>query len=127
MAHQPFVGYGVGSFVPAVKAMEKGNSTAIFGNTLSSNPHQEFLLWGVELGVGGVLLLVGMLWFCTRWAQSFSPPANRAVTSIILTITVACLFNSALYDDLIGDFLCFALGISLAYGRQTTPHRSEST
>lgn len=122
IALRPLIGYGVGSFVPAVKSVEKGDAASIFGTNLSSNPHQEFLLWGVELGITGVFLFVGLLWYFFRWAQSFSIAAGQAVTSVLLAITVACLFNSALFDDLIGDFLCFALGISLAYGRLSSTH-----
>lgn len=31
-------------------------------------------------------------------------------------MAVACLFNSTLYDDLMGDFFCVSLGLLMAYG-----------
>jgi hypothetical protein len=32
---------------------------------------------------------------------------------------VACLFNSALYDDLMGDFFCVSLGLLMALGARS--------
>jgi hypothetical protein len=31
-------------------------------------------------------------------------------------MAVACLFNSALYDDLMGDYFCVVLGLLMALG-----------
>lgn len=118
---KPLHGYGVGSFVPAVKAYETGDKEAVFGKSLSSNPHQEFLLWGVELGITGMMILISLIWIWSKHAMGFNPAACRATLSILITVTIACLFNSALYDDQIGDFLCVALGICLAYGRTHAP------
>lgn len=117
---RPLAGYGVGSFVPAVSLFETTQKDEVFGTSLSSNPHQEFLLWGVELGYGGILLLVSFLTLIVRSALNMPAPTQRSVISVVITIGIACLFNSALYDDLIGDFLCIALGLCMAYGVNQT-------
>ena len=42
---------------------------------------------------------------------------SRAVQSVLGALAVACLFNAALYDALIGDFFCILTGLLLALGR----------
>lgn len=120
IASRPVTGFGVGSFVPAAKRFETGDKDQIFGTSLSSNPHQEFLLWGVELGLLGVILLATMFFIVITDAQRFALPVRNATLSVLAVICVACFFNSALYDDLIGDFLCFSLGFCLCLGKASS-------
>ncbi len=116
---KPLFGYGVGSWTPAVKRMDGDKAIADFGVGNSSNPHQEFLLWGVELGVVGSLLLIALLMAIALDARRFPATVQRATQTAVAVTTVACLFNSSLYDALIGDYLCTALGLLLALGVQT--------
>jgi hypothetical protein len=44
------------------------------------------------------------------------PQARRAVQSVLIAIAVAGLFNCALFDALIGDFLCVSLALALGFG-----------
>lgn len=120
IASKPVTGYGVGSFVPAVKRFETAEKEKIFGTNLSSNPHQEFLLWGVELGLAGLFLIVTMFLLVIADTQNFSPSTKKATLSVLSVIFIACLFNSAMYDDLIGDFLCFSLGFCLSLGKASS-------
>lgn len=113
---KPLTGHGVGSWTPAVKHFEGATAMQAFGAGNSSNPHQEYLLWGVELGMGGSALLLALLVSMMRDAQRFSPSIKQATLSVLAATAVACLFNSALYDDLMGDFLCIALGLLMALG-----------
>lgn len=126
IAAQPVNGYGVGAWASAAKSFEGPNADSVFGPGNSSNPHQEFLLWGVELGAGGSLLLLGLLLCMARDAIPFPTPARRCMHSILAVVGVACLFNSALYDDLIGDYLCVAMGIFMAYGLQHSIHTTHT-
>lgn len=120
---KPWAGFGVGSWAPAVKRLEGDTATKVFGKTDSSNPHQEFLLWGVETGVGGVALLLALLISVVKDAQQFPVGVRRATLSVATTIAIACLFNSALFDDLMGDFLCISLGLMMALGVHSPPSR----
>ena len=117
---KPWTGYGVGSWTPAVKRLDGDKATADFGVGNSSNPHQEFLLWGVELGVGGSLLLLALFLAMALDARRFPLPIQRATHTAVAVTAVACLFNSSLYDALIGDYLCTTLGLLMALGVQTT-------
>lgn len=112
----PVMGHGVGSWTHAVKSIEGAQAQKVFGDGLTSNPHQEFLLWGVELGVLGTLLLLTLVASLVRDALTFSTPLKRATLSVLAVMVVACLFNSSLYDALIGDFFCVTLGVLLALG-----------
>ena len=122
ITEQPLVGHGVGSWTHSVKRIEGARADQVFGEGMSSNPHQEILLWGVELGVGGTLLLLACLLSLVRDALTFSTAVMRATLSVVAVMVVACLFNSSLYDALIGDFFCVTLGLLLALGiRDSTP------
>lgn len=116
LQESPWHGHGVGSWTVSVKKHEGASATSTFGEGNASNPHQEYLLWGVELGVGGLLLLLGLLACFIRDALQFKTPIARALISTVSAMAVACLFNSTLYDALIGDFFCTALGLLMALG-----------
>jgi O-antigen ligase len=115
----PGLGHGVGSWAVTVKQLQGSNATQVFGPGQASNPHQEYLLWGVELGVGGIVLLLALLLSVIRDSRHFTPSVQRAVLSTLAAMAVACLFNSTLYDDLMGDYFCVVLGLLLALGLKT--------
>ena len=81
-----------------------------------SNPHQEYLLWGVQLGVPGIFLLLALMISIMKDTLSMETQAARATQSALLALAIACLFNSSLYDAQIGDFFCVVLGLLLALG-----------
>lgn len=114
IGEQPLIGHGVASW--SQQFLRLAGPEASLGNSPRSNPHQEYLQWGVELGMVGIGLLLWWMWSLLRDAQRFSDGARHATQSLVVVMAVACLFNSALFDALIGDYFCVALGILLAYG-----------
>jgi O-antigen ligase len=112
----PWYGHGVGSWAITVKRLQGDSGTKVFGEGNASNPHQEYLLWGVEMGGIGTLLFLFLIFAIVHDARRFPPPIQRAVLSVVAAMAVACLFNSALYDDLMGDFFCITLGLLMALG-----------
>jgi O-antigen ligase len=120
ISDKPLLGYGVGSWSPAVKRFEGPSATRAFGTNNSSNPHQEFLLWGVELGGVGIVLILSFLAGVALDAKHFPTGPRRAVLCILAITATASLFNSVLFDDLIGDYLVVVLGITISYGIRKT-------
>ena len=70
-------------------------------------------------------LLLAIFAAAAQDAMSFVPPVMRATLSLLAAAAVACLFNSTLYDALVGDYFCVALGLLMALGIQTNSgHRN---
>jgi O-antigen ligase len=113
---KPWTGHGIGSWTATVKRLQGSSAVQTFGTGNASNPHQEYLLWGVELGLMGPFLLAMLLFSLARDARQFRPSIARATWSVVAALGMACLFNSTLYDGLIGDFFCVSLGLLLALG-----------
>ena len=114
IAEKPLTGHGVGSWRQQFLRLE--GPGASLGSSLRSNPHQEFLQWGVQLGLPGMALVLALIVCLLRDARGFEQPARQALQSVVAVFAVACLFNSALFDALIGDYFCLSLGLLLACG-----------
>lgn len=123
ITEHPLTGSGVGSWEREFVRLEKlhGTDPAV---DLRANPHQEYLLWSVELGGLGLLLLCAILWSAWRDARPAPPGLRWAQQSVVVGIAVAALFNCTLYDALIGDFLCITLGLLVALGRHPASPRT---
>jgi O-antigen ligase len=124
IAEQPLIGHGVGSWRQQYWRMEAGKPSASTAGV--RNPHQEYLFWGVQLGAVGVALLIA--WQLSFWwtARGFEPSIMRATVSLLVVFAVACAFNSALYDGLIGDYFCTLLAVLLALGTHSPAKASPS-
>lgn len=122
IAEKPLLGSGAGSWVTEFNRIEQSKDDTVHKSLGSDyyyahgNPHQEFLLWGVQLGVGGIFLLGSLLGAILFDLRKMDRPVARAGQSVLLALIVSCLFNSSLYDAYIGDFFCVSLGVLLAYG-----------
>ena len=116
IAQNPFAGAGVGSWSTEHNRLQRTQNPAHIDIQGNGNPHQEYLLWGVQLGIPGILLFVGLMVSIWRDALQMNKLYARATQSVVAALAVACLFNSSIYDALIGDFFCVAIGLLLALG-----------
>ena len=116
IVEKPVLGSGAGSWSSEFNRLEPLHNPEHQDIQPMGNPHQEFLLWGVQLGVPGVLLLAGLMISILKDTLAMDQMAARAAQSVLLALAIACLFNATLYDALIGDFFCAALGFLLALG-----------
>ncbi len=117
LAESPWRGTGVGSWNTEFRRQEIVHANDMPISDASNqhhNPHQEYLLWGVEMGLPGILLLCALFVALYRDSQELATPERRALQSVLLALLVACLFNCALHDAMIGDFFCITLGLLLA-------------
>ena len=117
IAERPLKGSGVGSWSDEFNRLESRELSG-GGQKIRplGNPHQEYLLWGVQLGIPGILLFVAMLVTIFRDTCRLDRASARSAQSVLVALAVSCLFNSTIYDALIGDFFCVLLGLLLALG-----------
>ena len=111
---RPLTGHGVGSWNNVYRRLEGKELSPVFAQL--HNPHQEYLLWGVHLGLVGIALILAFELALLRDASRFQADVRHATYSVVAILAVVCLFNSTLFDALIGDYFCFLLGALLALG-----------
>jgi O-antigen ligase len=127
IAQSPLLGSGVGSWSNEYNRLEKQQNPGGVMLGERSNPHQEYLMWGVQLGGLGIVLFLGFLLSVLRDTWHADTPAQRAAQSVLAALAVSCLFNSSIYDALIGDFFCVALGLTLALASYRSPRVTLTT
>ena len=116
--HHPLLGVGTGGF-PAAYARQVQGKDVLH----STNPHNEYLLVAVQVGVAGFVLLLYL--FYTQWRCALRLPGvfeRDAARGLVLTIAVAALFNSPLHDHTEGLF--FALASALLFSSLTPEKRN---
>jgi len=114
IAQAPVLGYGVGSWNMEYNRMEGGKGR--LHTYQIRNPHEEFLLWTVEAGMLGLLLICGVFAAGFSDTRRMAGSAQRATVSVLMAMVVSCGINSSLFDAQIGDYLCVALAMCLALG-----------
>lgn len=112
----PVIGAGIGSWSTEYNRVERSENPAHQDIAGNGNPHQEYLLWGVQLGIPGLLLFCALLLAVRRDSLRMGQPYARATQSVVLALAVASAFNASIYDALIGDFFCVLTGLMLAAG-----------
>lgn len=127
IGEHPLAGSGIGSWSTEFNRIQHARNPAHADIAGNGNPHQEFLLWGVQLGLAGIVLFIALLSALWHDTLKMQKQHARAAQSTVLGLAVACLFNSSLYDAQIGDFFCILLGLLLALGRCKTPAQPHAT
>lgn len=107
----PVLGSGAGSWSNEFRSIKQQTEQ----QHSSGNPHQEYLLWGVEFGAVGIILLLAIFALMFYDSTKMQQPEQRATLSVLVGVMVACLFNCSLHDALIGDHLSFLMGLCLAF------------
>ena len=108
IAEKPLLGHGTGSFT---KEYQRVASNELF---LSRNPHNEFLMIGVQLGILGLLVFLGFLASQYYCAKKLPDNEKWLAQGLLLSLIVTSLFNSPLLDHTEGHWftsmiaLCFA-------------------
>lgn len=114
IAERPLAGFGVGSWNRQYLRLDAG--FGLEDQRSVRNPHQELLLWGVELGVLGMAAFAALMLGLWRDGRRMAPAHQRALLSVAVALLAACMLNSTLFDALIGDFFCVTLGVLLVLG-----------
>ncbi|EIJ44314.1 lipid A core-O-antigen ligase-like enyme [Beggiatoa alba B18LD] len=115
-SEHPWLGTGTGS-VPIEyerQFVEKQHVTS------TENLHNEYLMIGVQLGIVGVLLFMGLLG--VLWYQSRYLTPSRYVylaQGFVVAMAVGCLANSFLFDMTEGHFFAYFVGLFYSTLTQT--------
>jgi O-antigen ligase len=106
---KPFFGHGTGAFT-----QEHDRLIEETDNKATGNPHNEYLLIGVQLGLVGALIFAALLvtqYVCSLQLQTAH---RRFAQGVILAMIVGCLMNSFLLDSHQGHLWAFLSGICFA-------------
>jgi len=92
-------GWGTGSFAQAY--IQLSQTTQLY---VTDNPHSEYLRMGVEFGLVGVCVLLGL--FYRLWSLTFQLPLKDKLLAqgIVLSFATGCIINSWLGDFTEGYF-----------------------
>ncbi len=107
MSGKPLLGYGTGSFTKEYQHLVGDKEFA------TTNPHNEFLMIGVQLGVLGVLVYVGFLWSQFQCARQLAKPEKWLAQGLLLCLLITSVFNSPFLDHAEGHW--FAVLIALCF------------
>jgi O-antigen ligase len=125
IAEQPILGYSSGSWNMQYRRLEGGKS--IPGSLTVVDPHQLFILWAVEGGMVGLILLCAVLVAIYRRSRQLEVHDARTLQSVLAALIISGMFNSMIFGIGMGDFFCVALGICLALARrQDQPETSKN-
>ena len=110
---KPILGHGVGSWTINYHRLGGLQVDA------PSNPHQEYLLWAVEAGLIGLVLLLGIFITLYQSAMSLPTEPKRFMLVMLLIASVMSLMNCPLFGAAMGE--CFMLMWACLLKFQTEP------
>jgi O-antigen ligase len=108
--HNIWFGVGTGGFPAAFEQQMQGKNIV-----KTRNPHNEFLLISVQLGIVGLSLMLYLFYTQWRFAPMLPSPLQQdAARGLVLAYIVNCSLNSALMDHADGLFFAFMTGVFFA-------------
>jgi len=110
---KPAFGHGTGSFKAVQTALIAGTDTQV-----TDNPHNEYLLIGVQTGIFGLLLFLLLL--VAQFLASFKlePPRRYLLQGVVVAMAVGCLMNSFLFDSHPGHFYAILSAILISSSKR---------
>jgi len=116
IAEKPMIGFGIGGWRQEYPVRAQGLETA-----LMSTPHNDYLLYGAELGVVGLILLAWIFWALVR--ESFRTTSNKSTALLIVmaALIVSSMFNAMLRDWRFGVPVMLLIAIAYRESRSISP------
>jgi len=111
---RPLMGYGAAGLGAEFAKLTKGETGAKGIDT--SNPHNEYLLMAVQLGIPGALLFVNMLVQIGRRGARLAPHSRHLLLAWLAAFAIGSLANSLLLDFAEGHMFALLSGILLGCG-----------
>ena len=107
---EPWFGHGTGSVITLTTQLARHSQRAV-DQVVTFNLHNEYLMWAVQLGVFGLIFILGFFGLYLR-AGLIAPDLNGLVLrGSWLIFATGCLFNSFLIDFTEGYSLVILLGL----------------
>lgn len=106
---KPVFGHGTGAFETVQSKLIKESETQT-----TDNPHNEYLLLGVQTGLVGLGLFLALL--LAQFLSTFTNPSPRRylLQGVVVAMASGCLMNSFLYDSHQGHFYAIISAILAA-------------
>jgi O-antigen ligase len=111
---RPLAGYGAGGLGAEFAKLTKDETGAKGIDT--QNPHNEYLLMAVQLGIPGALLFVNMLVQIGRRGARLTPHSRQLLLAWLAAFAIGSLANSLLLDFAEGHMFALLSGILLGCG-----------
>jgi len=118
LREHPVIGVGTGGYVRAYEKEVKRTPILKGPAQVSNNPHNQYLLTGVQLGVGGLLAVVALFGVMWWHAGRLEATTRIAARGLVAAIAAGCLFNSFLIDHSEGMLFAWMAGVLLAAPRR---------
>ncbi|UUM22238.1 O-antigen ligase [Mycoavidus sp. SF9855] len=109
VTQRPFFGYGAMGVHEAFKQLTDGYSGA--RGAVTANPHNQYLLFAVELGLVGLGLFMYLLVQIARAAARLPMQSRQLLSNWLFIFTMGCLVNSLLLDISEGYMFVLLTGI----------------
>lgn len=106
---KPLFGHGTGCFGSEQGRLIKGSKTM-----KSDNPHNEYLLLGVQVGLVGTGLYLALLGGIFWASYKKEKPANYLLQGVVVAMFCGCLMNSFLHDSHPGHFFAIISAVLLS-------------
>lgn len=119
MVEQPVFGQGVGSWAPRWTRVwaQLDQQLPLEESTRFAeinNPHNDFLLAGMETGVPGMLIVIWLFWRLIRIGWRQRNTAGSITFMMSVSIAASAMVNAPLRDAALGMTLLWLLGASVA-------------
>lgn len=113
LLEHPLTGTGTGSFPYEFERLANA-----YGLPTRGNPHNEYLMLGVQLGIPGILLFVGLLAALWRHSAGLMVPERWQGQALVAFMAIGCLVNSLLLYITEGHLFAFLAGLLIAIPSQ---------
>ncbi|CAM8667941.1 RfaL Lipid A core - O-antigen ligase and related enzymes [Oxalobacteraceae bacterium] len=117
IAEKPFIGFGIGGWRQEYPVRAQGLETAFM-----STPHNDYLLYGSELGVIGLILLAWIFGGLVRESLRTKSTKSTALLLVIVALVVSSMFNAMLRDWRFGVPLMLMIAIAYRDSRAISPN-----
>ncbi|NDU92023.1 MAG: O-antigen ligase family protein [Ferrovum sp.] len=110
ISQRPWMGYGTGSVLTETEALAAKGQTEV-ARVATVNLHNEFLMWAVQLGVTGLVVILLFFGIMLRASFGQSTPTGILLRGQWVVFAAGCLFNSYLLDFAEGYAMTLTAGI----------------